>query len=679
MSTTRNFTWAVVTLAAIGATLPAAARPPNVILILIDDMGLTDLGCYGSTFYETPHIDKLAAGGMRLTNGYSACTVCSPTRAAVLTGKYPARLHITDWIAGHDRPFAKLKPPDWTQHLPLEEATIAEVFKSAGYATAHIGKWHLGNEEFWPTKQGFDINIGGNHRGQPPSYFFPYERQDIKLPGLNIGMRTEYLTDRLTEEAKQFITVNKNKPFFLYLPHYTVHTPLQAKEDLITKYQAKSQPDAPQKNATYAAMIESLDDGIGQIMTRLETLKLVENTIIIFTSDNGGLLSSTTNLGLRAGKGSAYEGGVRVPLIVSYPPAIKTSSVSDLPAMSIDLLPTLVDLAGLPEEESWPKWDGISLAPVLTQSADVKREALYWHYPHYHPGGATPYSAVRAGDWRLVEFHEDGKTELFNLKDDPTETTDLAASRSDKRDELLTMLRDWRKQVGAQMPVSNPNHDPARAIQGAGAGQKGKGKASKAKQYLLRRLFGVIVSMVVIVRMLLDRRTERRAVDLQVERGRDALVVGLQHLNHAQQVFIDNLELSRLLVVGARIDSQQLIKRRLVVADLDLDRDFLGANRHFLLRRGIEDVERDLAFLVVRPFGVILLLADHHDVPAVRTVMGMVVPFVAMSLMAGLGMGVPFMPVAIGGRSAAARAAGGRRRRAARQPQRHAARQCQHR
>jgi len=463
------------------ATPAAADRPPNVILILIDDMGLTDLGCYGSTFYETPNIDRLAVSGMRLTSGYSACTVCSPTRAAVLTGKYPARLHITDWIAGHDRPFAKLKPPDWTQHLPLEETTIAEVFKSAGYATAHIGKWHLGNEEFWPTTQGFDLNIGGNHRGQPPSYFFPYEREGIKLPGLHMGMRTEYLTDRLTEEAKQFITVNKNKPFFLYLPHYTVHTPLQAKAELVKKYEAKAKPDAPQKHATYAAMIESLDDGIGQILTRLHTLKLVENTIIVFTSDNGGLLSSTTNLGLRAGKGSAYEGGVRVPLIVSFPPRIKAGRASDLPAMSIDLLPTLVDLCGLPEEESWPKWDGISLAPALTQTGEAKREALYWHYPHYHPGGAAPYSAVRAGEWRLVEFHEDGKSELIHLKDDPGETTDLAASRPEKRDELLTMLRKWRNEVGAQMPVANPNYDPARAHQGAGAGQKGKAQKAKAQ------------------------------------------------------------------------------------------------------------------------------------------------------------------------------------------------------
>jgi arylsulfatase A-like enzyme len=467
---------AAILLLVIFASPATAERLPNVIVILIDDMGWTDLSCYGSTFYETPHIDRLAASGMRLMHGYSACTVCSPTRAAVLTGKYPARMHITDWIAGHDRPFAKLKPPDWTQHLPHEEMTIAELFKSFGYVTAHIGKWHLGNEEYWPTTQGFDRNIGGNHRGQPPSYFFPFERDGIKLPGLNFGSRQEYLTDRLTDEAMQFITVNKNKPFLLYLPHYAVHTPLQAKPELIKKYEAKARPDSPQKNATYAAMIESLDEGIGRILTRLETLKLLEDTIIVFTSDNGGLLSSTTNLRLRAGKGSAYEGGVRVPLIVSYPPRIKAGATSDVPAMSIDLLPTLVDLCGLPQEESWPKWDGVSIAPVLTQSGGIQREALYWHYPHYHPGGATPYSAVRAGDWRLIEWFEDGRVELYNLKDDPVEISDLANSRPDKRKELLAMLRTWRKEVGAQLPVANPDFDPARANQGAGAGQKGKAK-----------------------------------------------------------------------------------------------------------------------------------------------------------------------------------------------------------
>lgn len=440
-----------------------AERRPNVVLVLIDDMGWTDLGCQGSKFYETPHIDRLATSGMRFSQGYSACTVCSPTRAAVMTGMYPARLHITDWIEGHKRPFAKLKVPDWTMHLPHDTLTMAEVFRANGYATCHVGKWHLGSEEYWPTTQGFDLNIGGNHRGQPPSYFFPYERDNIKLPGLSDGKPGEYLTDRLTDEAIKFITANRERPFFLYLPHYTVHTPLQAKPDLVEKYRAKAAAmlDQPHRNSVYAAMIESLDEGIGRLVTALDELKLRDNTIVIFTSDNGGLASSTSNMPLRAGKGSAYEGGVRVPLFVSYPPKIAAGSTSDVPAMSIDLLPTLVELCGL-ELAKGPAWDGVSLAPVLTQSGDVRRDALYWHYPHYHPGGATPYGAIRAGDYRLVEFYENGKVELYNVNRDVSEKNDLAAAEPAKRDELLTRLRAWRKEVGAQMPTPNPDYDPAK-------------------------------------------------------------------------------------------------------------------------------------------------------------------------------------------------------------------------
>jgi len=455
---------------------PCAERRPNVVLILIDDMGWTDLGCQGSKFYETPHIDRLAASGMRFTNGYSACTVCSPTRAAVMTGMYPARLHITDWIDGHQRPYAKLKVPDWTMFLPHETLTMAEIFKANGYATGHIGKWHLGNEESWPTTQGFDLNIGGNHRGQPPSYFFPYERDDIKLPGLAEGKPGEYLTDRLTDEAIKFITANRERPFFLYLPHYTVHTPLQAKPEMVAKYREKAArlPNQPHRNPVYAAMIESLDDGVGRLVTALDELKLRDNTVVIFTSDNGGLASSTSNVPLRVGKGSAYEGGVRVPLFVSYPPMIAAGSTTDAPAMSIDLLPTLVELCGL-ELAKTPAWDGVSLVPVLKQSGGVGRDALYWHYPHYHPGGATPYGAIRAGDYRLVEFYEDGKVELYNVNRDVSEKSDLAAAEPARRDELLAKLRAWRKEVGAQMPTANPDYDAAKD------GQRAAAKAKNAK------------------------------------------------------------------------------------------------------------------------------------------------------------------------------------------------------
>ncbi|HUE70344.1 MAG TPA: sulfatase [Pirellulaceae bacterium] len=453
----------------------AQSRPPNVILILVDDLGWTDLSCQGSTFYETPHIDRLAKEGMRFTHGYAACTVCSPTRAAVLTGKYPARLQITDWIAGHQRPFAKLKPPDWTQFLPHEETTIAELLKAKGYATFHVGKWHLGSEAYWPTTHGFDENIGGNHRGQPPSYFFPYGRDAIKLPGLATGANNEYLTDRLTDESLRIIDANKDRPFFLYLPHYTVHTPLQAKADKIVKYRTKTKPDQPQQNATYAAMIESLDESIGRIMQKLDELQLADNTLVIFTSDNGGLVLNqvTSNVPLRAGKGSAYEGGVRVPLIVRYPPLVKPGSICEVPAMSIDLAPTIAELAGV---NNVPPIDGVSLVPVLEEAAAaLSRPTLYWHYPHYHPGGATPYGAIRDGQWRLIEFFEDGKVELYNLAEDIGEASDLATKNPEKRSELLEKLRAWRKEVAAQMPLTNPAHDPSRAAEPAG----GKGKNKK--------------------------------------------------------------------------------------------------------------------------------------------------------------------------------------------------------
>jgi len=446
------------------ATSRASDRPPNVILILIDDMGWTDLSCYGSEFYETPNVDRLAASGMRLTHAYSACTVCSPTRSAVMTGKYPARLHITDWIAGSERPNAKLKIPDWRQYLPHEEVTIAEFFKANGYSTCHIGKWHLGGEQYGPTTQGFGINIAGTHVGSPPTYFFPYKNANGSLPGLDQGQPGEYLTDRLTDEAMAFISASKDKPFFLYLPYYAVHTPLMAKPEKIERYKAKADPSNPQHHATYAAMVESLDEGIGRLVAHLDSLKLRENTIVVFTSDNGGLKSNqvTSNGPARAGKGSVYEGGVRVPFIVFYPPKIRAGSTSDAPAMSIDLFPTLVELCDVAPKSEKPAWDGLSVSSVLLEKGPIQRDTLYWHYPHYHPGGATPYGAVRSGDWRLVEFYEDGKVELYNLKDDVGEWKDLSASQPQKRAELLGLLRKWRSDVGAQMPTPNPNYDPAK-------------------------------------------------------------------------------------------------------------------------------------------------------------------------------------------------------------------------
>jgi arylsulfatase A len=459
------------------AAEPANPRHPNVILILVDDMGLTDLSCYGSRFYETPNVDQLAKEGVRFTNGYSACTVCSPTRAALLTGKYPARLHLTDWIAGHERPHAKLKIPDWQKFLPFEEITLAEQFKSAGYATASIGKWHLtpglkeGDEAYYPDKHGFDVNIGGYHRGQPPRYVSPYG-----IPTLKDGPPGEFLTDREASEAVKFMEANKDKPFFIYLPHYAVHQPIAGKPDVIAKFKAKAEtmPDLKQKNATYAALVTSVDDALGTIRAGLRHLKLEDNTIIIFTTDNGGLLPTTDNSPLRAGKGSAYEGGVRVPLIVFWPGVTKAGVTEASPAMSIDLYPTLLEMTGVKPLQSLV--DGVSLVPLLKTGAKPDREAIFWHYPHYHPGGATPYSAIRSGDFRLVHFYEDGRDELYDLAKDVGETQDLANAQPERAKSMRQRLDAWLKSVDAQLPTTNPAFDPV-----ADKAGKAKGKKAAAK------------------------------------------------------------------------------------------------------------------------------------------------------------------------------------------------------
>jgi arylsulfatase A-like enzyme len=456
MTTRRDFLKSALALSA----MPGHAAPAprlNFVFVLIDDLGWTDFSCYGSRFYETPNIDRLASEGMRFTQAYSACTVCSPSRAAILTGRYPARLHITDWIAGANRPYAKLRPPDWTQHLPLEETTIAEALKPAGYATASIGKWHLGNPEFYPEKQGFDLNIAGTHMGQPPSYFSPYG-----IPTIQDGPPGEYLTDRLFSEAKGFLERNRERPFFLYLPNFAVHTPLQAKKEIIAKYAAKVRAGMAQNNATYAAMIESVDQGVGRLVQNLHDLRLDDRTVVILTSDNGGLLRSTSNIPLREGKGSAYEGGVRVPFIVRWPGVTKPDTVCDVPVMGIDYFPTILEIAGM---KSAAKPDGVSIASLLHGGGRLRRDTLYWHYPHYHQGGATPYSAIRAGDFRLVEFQEDGHIEMYNLNDDIGEQHDLVRSMPAKARALQTSLAAWRRAVGAQMALSNPAYDPARETQ----------------------------------------------------------------------------------------------------------------------------------------------------------------------------------------------------------------------
>ncbi|MCX8155432.1 MAG: sulfatase [Verrucomicrobiae bacterium] len=458
MNPARVTCWLLLLVGGIGsnAVLPLQAAPerPNFIFILVDDLGWTDAGCYGSRFYQTPHLDRLAREGMRFTQAYAACTVCSPTRAAILTGKYPARLHLTDWIAGHARPYARLKPPAWTKYLPAEELTLAEALKPLGYATASIGKWHLGGTNSYPEKHGFDFNLGGTDRGQPPSYFAPY-----KIATLPDGPAGEYLTDREAAEACRFIEQNRARPFFLYLPHHAVHTPLQAKREVQEQYLARIQPGSRQTNAAYAAMVQSVDDSVGRILDKLAELKLAERTLIFLTSDNGGLVPVTDNSPLRAGKGSAYEGGVRVIAIVKWPGVTPPGSVNDTPIISMDFYPTLLEIAGVPLRPG-QRMDGESLVPLLRGTGRLQRTALFWHYPHYHPGGATPYGAIREGDFRLVEFFEDHRLELYDLKNDIGETQNLAAARPELAARLRARLAAWRQEVGAQMPLPNPDYAP---------------------------------------------------------------------------------------------------------------------------------------------------------------------------------------------------------------------------
>lgn len=434
----------------------------NFVLILVDDLGWSDVGCYGNTFHETPHIDRLAKQGMRFTNGYAAAPVCSPTRISVLTGKYPARLHLTDWLPGRrDRPSQKLLQPKIIQQLPLEEPNLARMLKPAGYVTASIGKWHLGGPQFYPDKQGFDLNIGGTQTGGVPGGYFKF-----KTPTLTLRDDKEYLTDRLTEEAEKFMEQNKDKPFFLYLPHYAVHIPLQAKKELVARYEARIKPGATHNNALYAAMIHSVDDSVGRLMKKLDDLKLADRTVIIFTSDNGGLTvregantPATTNAPLNGGKGDLYEGGIRVPWIVRWPGVVRPASTCDAPISTIDCYPTMREMAGI-EPKAGETVDGVSLVPLLKQSGGIGRDALYWHYPHYSNQGGKPGGAIRQGAYKLIEFFEDGRLELYNLKNDVGEKQNLVAKMPDKARELQKLLHDWRRAVKAQMPRPNPDYDP---------------------------------------------------------------------------------------------------------------------------------------------------------------------------------------------------------------------------
>jgi len=456
-----------------------AAKPLNFVLILVDDLGWMDLACQGSKYYETPNIDRLASEGIRFTEAYAACAVCSPTRAAVQTGRYPGRLGVTDWIrsrfqggtisadkknpsgftGGRNRKYLVPRNALW---MESSEMTIAEILEPAGYVSCHIGKWHLGADDWYPQKQGYKFNHGGCDYGQPPNYFDPFNnpkhrhtmiREGIPyLPGRKKG---QYLSDREAEEAVAFIEAHKDEPFFLNMDNYAVHTPIQAKAGVTARYEAK--PKTAQKNAKYAAMVESVDDCAGRIMGALSKNGIADRTVIIFTSDNGGLLGPTNNAPLRSGKGYAYEGGIRVPLIIKWPGVVKPGTTSKEPVTSVDYLPTIAEAAGI----SLPKdreIDGLSLVTHLRSNAgeSLKRDAIYWHFPHYrHAPG--PYSIIRKGPWKLIKFYE-GKRELFNLADDLAEKKNLADKMPEQVKSLDTQLMEHLKSIGAKIPKPNPEY-----------------------------------------------------------------------------------------------------------------------------------------------------------------------------------------------------------------------------
>jgi arylsulfatase A-like enzyme len=465
---------------------------PNIIFILVDDLGWKDLGVYGSTFYETPNLDRLAAEGMRFTDAYAGSPICSPSRSSILTGQSPTRTGITDWIVGRQNqegptPGDKLLPLPFAFNLDTAQVTIAEALKQGGYTTFFAGKWHLGmTEAYWPERQGFDVNKGGWAAGNPKDYgmggyFSPYHN-----PRLPDGPKGEFLTDRLTTEAIQYILQNRNtgKPFFVELAFYAVHTPLEAKQAYIEKFREKAhamgldsvqqfvrdpwmRPGGKERiiqaNPVYAGLLYSVDENVGRIMTTLKEAGLADNTIVVFTSDNGGLSTSegspTSNAPLRYGKGWNYEGGVRVPLIIKWPQVTAAGSLCHDPVINMDLYPTFLQMAGMPLLPEQHK-DGVSMAPLLKGGALAGQSMLYWHYPHYSNQGGSPSSAIRAGDWKLVQFYEDNRIELYNLAWDIREQRDLAYAFPDKTGQLLELLNKWKKATDAKIPLINPYYNP---------------------------------------------------------------------------------------------------------------------------------------------------------------------------------------------------------------------------
>lgn len=456
----------------LGSEARAAVRPPNIVLIPIDDLGWRDLGCCGGSAFETPNIDRVAEQGLRFTQAYSDCPVCSPSRAAMLTGKNPARLQFTGHITAigrHRHPDnSRIIPPDDRMDLPLDEITLAEALQPAGYVSASIGKWHVGREGFWPEAQGFDLNVGGWTHGSPPNYFYPYTAPEKEwnpsIPTLKGGEPGEYLTDRLTDESIRFVEQHKDRPFFLYLPHYAVHTPLQAPAKLVEKYEKKFAGRDTGVDPVYAAMVESVDRNVGRLLNVLDRLGLTENTAVIITSDNGGLCRATNNAPLREGKGWLYEGGIRVPLIVKWSGHVPEGHLCDEPVIGSDLYPTIVDIAGvgIAGERAKPgvELDGVSLAPLWHGAERLDRDALYWYYPHYNPHALDPGAVIRKGNDKLIELYDPPRLELYDLAQDPSEKQNLAEAMPERAASLRDDLHRFLDRVHAHLHTMNPNYKP---------------------------------------------------------------------------------------------------------------------------------------------------------------------------------------------------------------------------
>ena len=460
----RQFFWIVLagaaTLALALYSCVPSPRKPNIVLILSDDHGWSQLGCYGSAFYESPNIDRLASQGMRFTNAYAAAPVCSPTRASIMTGKYPARLHLTDFIPGRRPPAgSRLAHPEWQKYLPLEEITLAEALKKEGYATACFGKWHLSQAKtppqslpYNPDKQGFDAHFVTYK--PVPDMAQPWQSAEDDAHNVAI----------ITKKSLQFIEENRQRPFFLTVSHNTIHQPLLEKKALIAKYQAKAGADLPENEPIIAAMLETLDTSVGRILEKLADLDLAEDTIVLFYSDNGGVERDADQSPLESGKASLYEGGIRVPLIIRWPGRIAAGSISHELVSSVDFFPTLLQATG--SRQHFENLDGISLMPVLTQSGNLTRDALYWHYPHYHSFGEGPCGAIRQGKYKLIEWYEasllgrEHQIELFDLQADIGETRNLTSRMPEKARELRHKLQAWRSAVEAQMPTLVPASGP---------------------------------------------------------------------------------------------------------------------------------------------------------------------------------------------------------------------------